>query len=108
MTSFPWVASPRQPSRRPASTPPSFGLAYLLDPGPALPDEQGRLFAALDDFQATGGSLAGVVLSHHHPDHVGAAAACATRYTLPVHAHRLTADKLHGQVGVDHFLEDGD
>src|SRR5262249_13553361 len=50
--------------------------AYLLDPGPTAADEQRRLFEVLDTHRAAGGRLTAVVLTHHHPDHVGAANAC--------------------------------
>src|SRR5262249_34892572 len=49
-----------------------------------------------------------VVLTHQHPDHVGAAAACAQRYGVPVWAHPRTAAALAGKVEVTRFLHDGD
>jgi len=80
---------------------------YLLDPGPSDADEQQRLLATLDE-ALSGRRLAGVVLTHHHPDHVGAAAACAARYGAPVLAHALAAPFLDGKVRVDRHLADGD
>ncbi len=77
--------------------------AYLLDPGAADPAEQERLFAVLGDRRP-----AGVVLTHHHPDHVGAANACARRYGVPILAHPLTAEALRGRVEVHRYLNDGD
>src|SRR5262249_4306216 len=47
--------------------------AYLFDPGPEKPEEQQRLFAVLDARREAGQPPAAVVLTHHHPDHVGAA-----------------------------------
>ena len=82
--------------------------AYLLDPGPSDPDEQGRLFAILDAEQAAGRRLAAIVLTHHHPDHVGAAAACAERYGVPIWAHPWTADALRDKLSVSRLLDDGD
>jgi glyoxylase-like metal-dependent hydrolase (beta-lactamase superfamily II)/8-oxo-dGTP pyrophosphatase MutT (NUDIX family) len=82
--------------------------AYLIDPGPADPAEQGRLFDLLDGRQTAGLRLRGIVLTHHHPDHIGAADACARRYGVPILAHRLTAQALHGRVPVDRRIEDGD
>ncbi len=82
--------------------------AYLLDPGASDPVEQQRLFDLLDARRHDGLRLAAVVLTHHHPDHVGAAAACARRYGMPVWAHRLTAERLRGLVDVAHFIEDGE
>jgi glyoxylase-like metal-dependent hydrolase (beta-lactamase superfamily II)/8-oxo-dGTP pyrophosphatase MutT (NUDIX family) len=80
--------------------------AYLLDPGPDDAAEQARLFDLLDE-RLRGGRLGGVVLTHQHPDHVGAAAACAARYRAPVVAHPKTAAALAGRVAVDRRLEDG-
>jgi glyoxylase-like metal-dependent hydrolase (beta-lactamase superfamily II)/8-oxo-dGTP pyrophosphatase MutT (NUDIX family) len=81
--------------------------AYLLDPGPSDPTEQARLFALLDGHLTGGRRLAGVVLTHQHPDHVGAAAVCAARYGVPVFAHPRTAAALAGKVRVDRELTDG-
>jgi glyoxylase-like metal-dependent hydrolase (beta-lactamase superfamily II)/8-oxo-dGTP pyrophosphatase MutT (NUDIX family) len=82
--------------------------AYLIDPGPIAADEQRRLFDLVDAHQAAGGRLIAVVLTHHHPDHIGAADACARRYGVPVWAHPLTARALHGTVRVEREIRDGD
>ncbi len=84
------------------------GPVYLIDPGAVDPDEQRRLFDVLDDAAADGRRLTSVVLTHHHPDHVGAANACARRYGVPVWAHPLTAAKLQGKVEVHRHLNEGD
>lgn len=84
------------------------GPLYLIDPGTALPQEQNRLFALLDARQQKGPPLTAVVLTHHHPDHIGAAATCATRYGVPIYAHPRTAEKLRGKIPVDRLLQDGD
>ena len=94
---------------------------HLIDPGASDADEQQRLFDVLDAlpntpfaFPSRGardnkvGRLHAIVLTHHHPDHVGAAAACARRYGVPVLAHPLTAQALQGKVAVDQLLNDGD
>jgi glyoxylase-like metal-dependent hydrolase (beta-lactamase superfamily II)/8-oxo-dGTP pyrophosphatase MutT (NUDIX family) len=82
--------------------------AYLIDPGPSDPAEQQRLFHLLDERLSAGLRLAAVVLTHHHPDHVGAVEACAGRYRVPVWAHRLTAERLRSGLAVGRFLEDGE
>jgi glyoxylase-like metal-dependent hydrolase (beta-lactamase superfamily II)/8-oxo-dGTP pyrophosphatase MutT (NUDIX family) len=84
------------------------GPRYLIDPGATAVNEQTRLFAVLDAHTEAGRPLTAVVLTHHHPDHVGTAAACACRYGVPVWAHPSTAEALAGEVPVDQALHDGD
>ncbi len=81
--------------------------AYLIDPGPAEADEQRRLFTLLDARRDAGARLAAVLLTHHHPDHIGAAAAVARRYGAPVMAHPWTARALAGKVAVNRAIDDG-
>jgi glyoxylase-like metal-dependent hydrolase (beta-lactamase superfamily II)/8-oxo-dGTP pyrophosphatase MutT (NUDIX family) len=82
--------------------------AHLLDPGPTDPEEQGRLFAVLDAERDVGHRLAAVILTHHHPDHVGAAAVCAERYGVPIWAHPWTAQALRDKLVVARLLGEGD
>lgn len=82
--------------------------AYLIDPGPSDPSEQQVLFQALDRRIAEGMRLRAVILTHQHPDHIGAAYACAERYAVPIWAHPRTAELLTDKVKVDRALNDGD
>jgi glyoxylase-like metal-dependent hydrolase (beta-lactamase superfamily II)/8-oxo-dGTP pyrophosphatase MutT (NUDIX family) len=82
--------------------------AYLIDPGSPFPEEQQQLFEVLDRHRADGLKLAAVVLTHHHPDHVGAAVASADRYGLPIWSHAQTADALGGEIPVARRLQDGE
>jgi glyoxylase-like metal-dependent hydrolase (beta-lactamase superfamily II)/8-oxo-dGTP pyrophosphatase MutT (NUDIX family) len=82
--------------------------AYLIDPGPTDSAEQGRLFDLLDGWQTAGLRLRGIILTHQHPDHIGAADACARRYGVPILAHPLTAQALRGKIDVQRFIHDGD
>lgn len=84
------------------------GPRYLIDPGADDPAEQRRLFDVLDAHQAAGHRLSAVVLTHHHPDHIGAAAVVAKRYGVPIWAHKLTAHALDGKLTIDRLLADGD
>jgi glyoxylase-like metal-dependent hydrolase (beta-lactamase superfamily II)/8-oxo-dGTP pyrophosphatase MutT (NUDIX family) len=84
------------------------GPVYLLDPGPRDPGEQQRLFEVLDAQAAAGRRLDAVILTHHHPDHIGAGAACARRYGVPVRGHPLTARRLAGRIDMRGDLLDGD
>jgi ribonuclease/clavin/mitogillin len=84
------------------------GPRYLIDPGPDEADEQQHLLEFLDEQRQAGQTLTALVLTHHHPDHVGAALVCSERYGLPIWAHPRTAQKLQGHVPVHRPLNDGD
>lgn len=78
---------------------------HLIDPGPADPAEQEKLFASTDEL-LNGRSLTAIILTHQHPDHVGAAMAGARRYGVPILAHPITAKMLANKVRVDALIED--
>lgn len=80
------------------------GPRYLIDPGPDADDEQRVLFRSLD----AAGPLTAIILSHHHPDHVGAATACARRYRIPIWSHAQTAELLVGKATIDRHLDESD
>jgi glyoxylase-like metal-dependent hydrolase (beta-lactamase superfamily II)/8-oxo-dGTP pyrophosphatase MutT (NUDIX family) len=84
------------------------GPVMLIDPGAHEPAEQEVLFGILDEQAAAGRPLSAVVLTHHHPDHVAAASACARRYGAPIRAHPLTARALAGKLAAAGDLRDGD
>jgi glyoxylase-like metal-dependent hydrolase (beta-lactamase superfamily II)/8-oxo-dGTP pyrophosphatase MutT (NUDIX family) len=84
------------------------GPCYLIDPGPQDAAEQARLFMVLDAHRAAGRPLTAVVLSHHHSDHIGAAAATARHCQVPIWAHQRTAEALRGRLTVDRLLAEGD
>jgi glyoxylase-like metal-dependent hydrolase (beta-lactamase superfamily II) len=83
------------------------GPVYLIDPGTGVAEEQARLFALLDAHQIAGRRLTAIILSHHHPDHIEAANACAQRYGVPIWAHAWTAERLRGKVTVQRELAEG-
>ncbi len=67
---------------------------YLVDPAASDPREQQRLWTYLDKRLSEGRVLKGILLTHHHSDHVGAVAECQKRYDLPLFAHENTISKL--------------
>lgn len=81
---------------------------YLFDPGAHEADEQQRLFDLLEARLTGGSQLAAVVLTHHHPDHIGAVTAVAERYRVPVLAHPRTVELLNDQVKIDKLLGEGE
>jgi endoribonuclease LACTB2 len=84
------------------------GPRYLIDPGAHEMEEQERLFQVLDEDLRADRPLAAIVLTHHHPDHMGAALACSQRYGVPIWAHPLTAEKLQDKVPIHRTLQDGE
>jgi glyoxylase-like metal-dependent hydrolase (beta-lactamase superfamily II)/8-oxo-dGTP pyrophosphatase MutT (NUDIX family) len=106
------MASVRTPTLPPATTTNCLlighGRLYVLDPATPYADEQLRLFALLDEVRDEGAELAGILVTHHHPDHVGAVTETSRRYGLPVHAHPLTLERLAPGFVRGRALEDGD
>lgn len=75
----------------------------VVDPGSPYPDQQ----AALDRYLAEV-PIACVLLTHHHGDHIGGAAALAARWSVPIAAHAATARRLEGILEVTQLIEDGE
>jgi glyoxylase-like metal-dependent hydrolase (beta-lactamase superfamily II) len=68
---------------------------YVVDPSPSDPGEQERLFDLIADLIAEGRSLEGILLTHYHPDHVGALKEMQERHTgVPAYAHRDCMERL--------------
>lgn len=84
---------------------------FVVDPATRDRAAQERLFEFLDERLARPGterSPAGVLVTHHHADHVGAVEAVARRYSCPVYAHPLTLSRLPHEPRDPRALNDGD
>lgn len=79
------------------------GPVAVVDPGSPYADQQAVLDAVLAEIP-----IELVVLTHHHGDHVGGAAALARRWGVPIAAHPETARRLAGRIGVTRAIEDGE
>jgi ribonuclease/clavin/mitogillin len=82
---------------------PDAGPVAVIDPGSPYPEQQ----AVLDRVLANLPPCA-VLLTHHHGDHVGGAAALAERWSIPIAAHAATAQRLAGRVSVTQTIADGE
>jgi ribonuclease/clavin/mitogillin len=80
---------------------------FVFDPATYDADERRRLIDHLER-RARTAELAGVVVTHQHPDHTGSVAAVARHFGLPVFAHPLTLDRLPEPVEDPRPLGDGD
>ena len=84
------------------------GPQLVVDPGSPYPDEQAHLDDVIAAETAAGRPVAMIVLTHHHGDHVGGAAALAARWQVPIAAHAATARRLAGRVAITRLLDDGE
>ncbi|TNF34375.1 MAG: MBL fold metallo-hydrolase [Deltaproteobacteria bacterium] len=81
---------------------------WVVDPAPPWEAPREALLAEVRTLAHTGRAARGIVLTHHHPDHVGAAAWLREQTGLPILAHPVTATLLRGRPTVDRLLEEGD
>ena len=78
---------------------------YVVDPATHDEEERERLLARLEH---EGDRLAGVLVTHHHPDHVGSVEHVARRFGIPVLAHPLTLERLPRAPGDSRPIGEGD
>ena len=81
---------------------------YLVDPAAETPAEREMLFGMVDRLLGPGDRLTGVLVTHHHPDHIGSVAAAASRYRVPVGAHPETFARIPPVPGEARPLTEGD
>src|SRR5204863_1624269 len=67
---------------------------WVVDPGSPYPEEQATLDKTLSLLDDEGRHTVGILLTHHHHDHVGGAAHLARKLRLPVAATAQTAELL--------------
>lgn len=107
------VIALRTPTLPPATHTNAFligdGDAVLVEPASPFPDEIARVVAwAEDTIERERLHLRAILLTHHHPDHVGGAGALRERLRAPLWAHGYTAERLSGLLEIDHRMEHGE
>lgn len=102
----------RTPTKPPATTTNCYVVGcrdfVVVDSGSPYEDEQETLAEFVKELLAEGRALREIILTHHHPDHVGGVERLREQFGASVAAHRLTAEALEGQVRVERFIEEGD
>jgi glyoxylase-like metal-dependent hydrolase (beta-lactamase superfamily II) len=84
------------------------GRAVLIEPATPYEDELSRLFDAVEELERRGTPVREVWATHHHPDHIGGAAAICGRLGLPLRAHPATLDRVPADVPQGAPLHEGD
>ncbi len=78
----------------------------VIEPATPHPDERERLVAEVEARRGQGGVFEGILLTHHHVDHIGFAEGLRQRYGVPLMAHEATASRV--DFGIDRRLGEGD
>ena len=81
---------------------------YLVDPAAEKRSEREMLFGMVDRLLGPGDRLAGILVTHHHPDHIGSVAAASARYGVPASAHPETLTRIPPAPGGMRPLAEGD
>ncbi len=99
----------RTPTLPPATHTNSFligsGEVLLVEPATPDADERERMLAWVEEARRDGLRPVGIFLTHHHLDHVGAAAHLQELLELPLLGHAMTAQRLEGRVHLDRLIE---
>ncbi len=105
-----WVMPLRTPTLPPATTTNTLLVigerVAVIEPATPHADEQQALLETLDRLRSEGREVAAILVTHHHPDHIGFAAALRDRCRAPVMGHAETAARV--DFTVDRMLDDGD
>lgn len=79
----------------------------LVDPASPYTEDQNIFFDYLEKLEQFSGQIPErILLTHHHPDHIGGVNVLKEKFGIPVWAHAKTAEKLKGKIEIEHFLQD--
>lgn len=99
----------RTPTLPPATTTNTLVVAgdrvAVIEPATPHEDERRVLDDVIEALAAEGRALAAILVTHHHPDHIGYAPALRDRHGVPVIAHAATAERV--PFAIDRVVDDG-
>lgn len=105
------LAPLRTPTLPPATTTNCYIVGtdklWVVDPGSPHADEQARLAHLLEELTRGGATVEGILVTHHHADHVGGVVALSKALDLPVRGHPLTLSRLEPGFRAGAALDDG-
>lgn len=105
------VFDTRTPTLPPATHTNSYALGerdvLLVEPASPYEEEQRAFIEWAAGLSSQGRRARAIVLTHHHPDHVGGAEALSRALGLPLWAHEETARRLR-HLAFGRFLRDGE
>ncbi len=101
----------RTPTLPPATHTNSYALGrkdvLIIEPSPTDVNEQREMIAWIEGMRSVGRRPIAIVVTHHHPDHVGGAAVMRDALDLPLWGHSRTQERIDGVV-FDRNLNDGE
>lgn len=79
---------------------------FIIDPASPYPEEQQLLAGIIQGRLDKGHEAMGILLTHHHEDHIGGVSHLKLAFQLPVFAHLETAKRVPFKV--EHLVKDGE
>jgi glyoxylase-like metal-dependent hydrolase (beta-lactamase superfamily II)/8-oxo-dGTP pyrophosphatase MutT (NUDIX family) len=80
----------------------------VIDPASPYEEEQRELDILIDSLLSEGRRVREIILTHHHPDHIGGVVHLSKRLNVPVAAHELTADRLQSDFEISRYIDDNE
>lgn len=82
--------------------------AILIEPASGYETELDAALRWVDELSASGVQPVAIMVTHHHPDHIGGAERMRDALKLPLWAHQATGERLKGIVTFDKYWNEGD